>query len=136
MIRISLDNINEKMKSEKNNFSLGTRGEEIAAKYLEDRNYKIIEKNFRYKKLGEIDIITEEGDAIVFVEVKTRKSEQFGSAASAVNFYKQKKLKRLADCYLTLRKIKDKNCRFDVITIMLGEGNKIKNIDLIKNAIF
>lgn len=136
MIRISLDNINEKMKSEKNNFSLGARGEEIAVKYLQDNNYKILEKNFRYKKLGEIDIIAEEGHTIVFVEVKTRKSEQFGSAASAVNFYKQKKLKRLADCYLTLRKIKDKNCRFDVITIMLGEGNKIKNIDLIRNAIF
>ncbi len=86
--------------------------------------------------MGEIDIVAEEGNTLVFVEVKTRKSEQFGSAAGAVNFYKQEKLKQLANCYLSFRKIKDKNCRFDVITIMLGEGNKINKIDLIKNAIF
>lgn len=120
----------------KNNSLVGARGEEIAAKYLQDNNYKILEKNFRYKKLGEIDIIAEEGSVLVFVEVKTRKSEQYGSAASAVDFYKQRKLKQLANYYLCFRKIKDKNCRFDVITIMLDSGNKIKNIDLIKNAIF
>lgn len=118
------------------NFLTGRIGEEIALKYLKENNYKIIERNFRHKKLGEIDIIAEDKNVLVFIEVKTRKSEKYGSPLEAVNTCKQKKIKKMAEYYLTYKKIKEKNCRMDVLTITLDKENKVKNINLVKNAIF
>lgn len=111
--------------------STGKDGEQIALAYLRKKGYRICETNFRCL-LGEIDIIAFDKDEIVFVEVKTRRSNKLGYPEQAVGERKQIKLSRLALWYLQKEKLTDANARFDVVAItLLPEGNEIK---LIKNA--
>jgi putative endonuclease len=108
----------------------GKEGEKIAAAFLKKNGYRIIETNFRCT-LGEIDIIAREKGALVFVEVKTRKSAELGYPEQAVGINKQKKMSQLALWYLQ-KKNADMDARFDVIAITIStSGNEIK---LIKNA--
>lgn len=112
--------------------STGKEGEQIALAYLKKNGYRICETNFRCP-LGEIDIIArDKTNEIVFVEVKTRKSNQLGYPEQAVGARKQKKLSQLALWYLQKKKMSDASARFDVIAITLRPcGNEIR---LIKNA--
>jgi len=111
--------------------STGKDGEQIAAAYLKKNGYCICETNFRCP-LGEIDIIAREKKEIVFIEVKTRKSNKLGYPEQAVGAKKQIKLSQLALWYLQKNKLADANARFDVVAITLHpEGNEIR---LIKNA--
>ncbi|MBF0119956.1 MAG: YraN family protein [Desulfobacterales bacterium] len=111
--------------------SLGNIGEELAVRHLEERGYIILEKNYR-TKFGEIDIIAQDKDVIVFVEVKTRKLNSIESPKEAITLKKQKKLSILATYYL--KKIRGKNmkARFDVVAVHF-EQEKIF-MDIIKNA--
>lgn len=111
---------------------LGNRGEKIAAKFLRKQGYQIIEKNYR-SRLGEIDIVAKEDESIVFVEVKTRCSTDFGLPEEALSYDKRRRLSKLALGYLAHRRIKDTNCRFDVVSILM-DTKKVKHIKLIKNA--
>jgi putative endonuclease len=116
---------------DKTKITTGKEGEKIAADFLKKSGYRIIDKNFRCP-LGEIDIVAREKGAIVFVEVKTRKSSELGYPEEAVGVRKQKKMSQLAMWYLQKKKIIDISARFDVIAItMLSSGNEIK---LFKNA--
>ncbi|HOW57095.1 MAG TPA: YraN family protein [Smithellaceae bacterium] len=109
----------------------GKEGEQIAAAYLGKNGYKICETNFRCP-LGEIDIIAREKNTIVFIEVKTRKSNAFGYPEQAVGLKKQKKMSLLALWYLQEKKLSGAAARFDVVAItQRPEGNEIR---LIKNA--
>lgn len=110
----------------------GPYGEEIAASFLQAQGYEIIERNYR-KRFGEIDIIAEDGEALVFIEVKTRKSNRFGSPLEAVDIRKQQKMSRVALAYLNSFEITDRAARFDVVAILL-QGNLPPEIDLVKNA--
>ncbi|HNS55982.1 MAG TPA: YraN family protein [Smithellaceae bacterium] len=111
--------------------STGRDGEQIAVAYLKKNGYRICETNFRCP-LGEIDIIAREKKEIVFIEVKTRKSNKLGYPEQAVGAKKQAKLSQLALWYLQKNKLADANARFDVVAITLHpEGNEIR---LIKNA--
>ncbi|MBR0470367.1 MAG: YraN family protein [Clostridia bacterium] len=112
---------------------IGSCGEDIAAEYLEDKDYEILERNYSFK-FGEIDIIAEKDGCTVFVEVKTRKSRRYGSPAEYVDFRKQRRIKRVAACY---RDIVNDDVRFDVIEILYNEHNgdfKITDINHIENA--
>lgn len=111
---------------------LGNRGEKIAAKFLRKQGYQIIEKNYR-SRLGEIDIVAKEGESIVFVEVKTRCSTDFGLPEEALSYDKRRRLSKLALGYLAHRRIKDTNCRFDVVSILM-DNNRANHVKLIKNA--
>lgn len=107
---------------------IGKLGEDIAAKYLESKGYKIIQRNFRCKQ-GEIDIIAQEENSIlcdneqerkiVFIEVKTRKTPSFGTPAEAVNELKRKHITAVANYYIYTNKLQDVDIRFDVIEIYL-----------------
>lgn len=105
---------------------VGKTGEELAAKYLEQSNYKIIKQNFRSKQ-GEIDIIATDNNEgeIVFIEVKTRTSLKFGRPAEAVNKTKRQHILKTAKYFLYSNNIKDKNIRFDTIEVFLN-NNKYK----------
>ncbi|HDH53078.1 MAG TPA: YraN family protein, partial [Nitrospirae bacterium] len=70
---------------------LGQKGEELAVKYLRKKGYKIIKQNYK-TKIGEIDIIANDGGTLVFVEVKTRESIAYGMPFEAVNSYKRRKI--------------------------------------------
>lgn len=107
---------------------IGKIGEKLAAKYLEQNNYKIIKQNFRCKQ-GEIDIIAIDEQCkeqqIVFIEVKTRTSLEFGTPAEAVNKIKKQHIARTAKFFLYLNNIKGADIRFDTIEVLLS-NNKYK----------
>ncbi len=109
----------------------GRKGEDIAVAYLKNRGYRIIEGNYKCL-LGEIDIVARDGDSVVFVEVKSRKSEEFGDPQVAVGLGKQKKLSRISLMYLEEKNLYPCNARFDVVAIkMLPAGS---TVELIQNA--
>jgi len=99
----------------------GKTGEDLAARYLEKNGLKIIERNYRFER-GEIDIIAEEGDELVFVEVKARRSNTYGSPEDAVTEKKQKQIYAVADGYLFERDINNRPIRFDVVAIEFKNG--------------
>jgi putative endonuclease len=98
--------------------SLGKKGEDLAVAQLRALKYKIIERNFKCA-LGEIDIIAREKDTLVFVEVKTRRTRDFGGPAAAVNARKQRQLSRVALTYLNMKKLAQMPARFDVVAVEL-----------------
>jgi len=110
---------------------LGQKGEELALRFLKKNGYRIIQTNYSCK-LGEVDIIAQEKDVLVFVEVKTRTSMAFGPPQLAVTPTKQHQLSKVALYFLKEKRIEDPKARFDVVAILLAPG--IEEIELIKNA--
>lgn len=114
--------------------ALGKLGESIACDFLESRGYKILERNFRSLRWGEIDIVAKDGDTLVFVEVKTRKSHEFGRPEEAVNFYKLRSLKRAAYYYKKTHPLTPEPLRIDVVSVFLDPKTlKPLKIKLFKN---
>lgn len=108
--------------------SVGMRYEAYASKYLEQNGYRILERNYRCCK-GEIDIVAKEGPYLCFIEVKFRKTGDFGGALSAVNQKKQQRISKAALFYLVEHGYTDNTpCRFDVV------GVTENHVELIKNA--
>lgn len=103
---------------------IGKKHEEEAANYLKSLNYKILELNFKLLPIGEIDIIAKDKDTFVFVEVKYRKNNNYGTPAEFVTKTKQSKVIKTALCYLKKNRIKA-DFRFDVVSIC---GNEIDHI--------
>ncbi len=117
------------MQNSQKNFHkklLGEIGEKSAVKFLKKLKYKIIETNYT-NHIGEIDIIAKDSETIVFIEVKTRSSNAFGMPSEAVNYDKQRKYFLIASYYLEKYGFIDTECRFDVIEVLNGEINHIKN---------
>ena len=101
--------------------NLGGWGEEAAAKYLKKKGYTIVDRNFRCK-LGEIDIIALDGAELVFVEVKTRRNQNYGLPCEAIGAEKLRRLKRLALYYTVACRAGQRDTRLDVIEILVREG--------------
>jgi putative endonuclease len=95
---------------------LGRLGEEEAARFLEARGFRIIERGFRAMR-GEIDIIAWDGETLVFVEVKTRTGPECGPPEEAVTPSKQRQIRRIAEAFLYDRGWGSPFCRFDVVAI-------------------
>ena len=116
---------------------LGAKGEEIAVRYLKSRGYRILERNYRIK-LGEIDIIAEQGADLVFIEVKTRSDTLFGSPFDSVTAAKQRQLSKVALEYIGKRGCHNRPARFDVVGVQLKSENAARSqdakIELLKNA--
>jgi putative endonuclease len=111
--------------------STGKRGEELAAAYLAEAGYRIVERNYRCI-FGEIDIVAEEREMLIFIEVKSRRSEAYGDPQLAVGHQKQKKISRIAMHYLEEKRLRHRPARFDVVAVkLLPAGHKI---ELIRNA--
>jgi putative endonuclease len=99
---------------------LGQRGEDLAASYLQKNGYKIIQRNYK-TMIGEIDIIARDRDDLVFIEVKTRESLEYGQPFESVNKNKRRKIANVAMLYL--KKLKNiPACRFDVVSVYYEEG--------------
>lgn len=116
---------------EKYRREFGKSGELIAEKFLKHKKYKIICKNF-YTRRGEIDIIAQKENLIVFVEVKTRSNFKYGTPSMAVNSTKLQHMKTAAKIFLTLNKFNKHEIRFDVIEVFFINGkysiNHIKRV--------
>lgn len=109
----------------------GKIGEDLAIKYLQNKGYKIIRRNFQCRQ-GEIDIIAVDNEELVIIEVKTRKCIEYGKPAEAVDETKKKHIYKAAEYYLYIKKLEKAYVRIDVIEVYI-KGNKyyinhIKNI--------
>ena len=109
-----------------NNRKFGNAGEDLACRYLEKQGYKILERNKHYSRFCELDIIAQYKNTTVFVEVKTRKTDHFGTPFEAITKTKFKNLKKGVQFYLSENKIKD--YRIDVIGITLKPEIKIEHL--------
>ena len=112
---------------------LGQRGEAIAAKYLIGRGYQIVARGSR-GALGELDLVAVDGRTVVFVEVKTRRSQDAGHPADAVDDNKQRRLTRLAIGYLRRHGLLEYPARFDVVAVTWPEGRGKPTIEHIPRA--
>lgn len=112
---------------------IGTNGEQIAAIFLKNKGYLILEINWRTGK-KEIDIIAENADSIVFIEVKTRSNFNYGFPEEAVTESKKKLLKLAAEEYFEQKQL-NKNIRFDIISI-LQQGKNTKEIIHFEDAFY
>ena len=114
--------------------AFGEQQEKIAARYLTEQGLQLICMNYQ-NKLGEIDLIMRAAGELVFVEVRYRRSSRFGSAVESVDYRKQRKLWRTAQCYLkTLHLTNRIPCRFDVLGISPGKSGQSLQFDWIQGA--
>ena len=111
---------------------VGQKAEATAESYLRRKGYRIIARNHR-SSIGELDLIAEDGPVLVFVEVKARRTEEFGGVVYAVHQQKQEKLIRLASQYLARHHVSNRSCRFDVV-LLQESGNQSSQIEHIQNA--
>ena len=117
---------------------LGNLGEDIAEKYLKKQGYKIIERNFRYKGYGEIDIIAKKNENYHFVEVKTR--ENIGSIYAPednITYFKKRQLIKLSKIYLVKNKLTnfDIPWQIDVIAVKLNPFTRKAKVRYIEQAV-
>lgn len=99
----------------------GKEGEDLAASLLIEKGFEIIERNYRYGK-GELDIIAREKDFLVFVEVKSRESLEYGKPEEAITKRKMSQIRKIAEAYLAGKNITNENIRFDVVAILFLNG--------------
>ncbi len=109
------------------NKTKGEKGELIAKRFLEEKNYTIVKSNYRCTS-GEIDIIAKDGEYLVFVEVKYRTNKKFGMPVEAIDRKKQEKIRVVAGHYLSENNIKSK-VRIDVIGILNTNELEINHIE-------
>jgi putative endonuclease len=101
-----------------NRSAVGIKGEELARKVLRRKGMRVLARNHR-TRLGEVDLICQDRDTVVFVEVKARTSDAFGHPSLAVGQRKQKKLRSLAQEYLAGHDLEESPVRFDVVSVKL-----------------
>jgi len=112
---------------------LGARGEKLACGFLRREGYKILYRNFRARHGGEVDIVCRDGEALVFVEMKTRRRDDMTRPSDAVNAAKRKLISRGAMAWLQLLDNPDIVSRFDVVEIVLAEDGEPR-FELIPDA--
>ncbi len=120
------------MKSK--NIQTGKKGEQIAEKYLIEKGMKLIKRNYRYDR-AEIDLIMLDKDELVFVEVKTRNSDNFGSPVYSITKRKLAQIAKASEQFIAEyeNKISFKSARIDVVSILIQKGNT--EIEHIENAV-
>ncbi len=106
------------------NIALGRAGEKLAARFLRSEGYKVLYRNYRAKRGGEVDLVCREKSSgtLVFVEVKTRSSTEFGTPGYAVNEAKRRLIARGALSWLRLLDNPDIVFRFDIVEVVMREG--------------
>ena len=118
---------------DRSRLNIAETGESLAVTHLKARGYKILAQNYRAVR-GEIDLVAQDGDCIVFVEVKTRRSLKFGLPQAAVTTQKQRQISKVALAYLQTHNQFDAPCRFDVIAIHLSPQLEVLKLEQIENA--
>ena len=119
--------------SQPRHLRLGTRGENLACRFLKKNGYKILYRNFRGRTGGEIDVVCRDRDTLVFVEVKTRTREDFGRPLDAVNRDKRNRISRGGLAWLRLLDDPDILFRFDVVEVIIAEGADPR-LEILRNA--
>jgi putative endonuclease len=113
---------------------LGRTGERLAAETLLSKGYCILERNFRCRQ-GEIDIVAEDEQDIVFVEVKARRGVSYGLPEDALTMRKRRKLIEVASYYLDLHMCSNRSWRIDVVAVQFNSSGKLEEIRIYKHAV-
>ena len=113
---------------------LGDFGERVAAAHLEAKGYRIRERNFRTRE-GEVDIIAERGSTLVFVEVRTRRGDELGSASESVTASKASHILAAAQAYVQANEGCPADQRIDVIALSLAADGRMLSLEHIEGAI-
>jgi putative endonuclease len=113
---------------------LGRKGEEMAAQLLVERGYKILQCNYRCPE-GEMDIIARDGDYTVFVEVRTRRGQEFGTPEESITPAKKARLARVAQSYLQEHALHDADWRIDLVAIEMSAQGQLLRQEIIPNAV-
>jgi putative endonuclease len=114
--------------------TLGDLGEQLAKDHLKKKGYKVIETNFRCHS-GEIDIVARQKDCLVFVEVRTKSTLEYGMPEESLSPTKQKHMIKCAYYYLQHHKKLPENWRIDLVAVELDPSNKLKRIEILENAL-
>lgn len=114
--------------------NLGRLGERLAADLLETRGYRLLERNFRCR-YGEIDLVAEEGQDLVFVEVKTRRGTLCGRPEEAITSRKARKLQEVACYYLDEHQVPDCSWRIDVVAVQFSASGMLEEIRVYQHAV-
>ncbi len=112
---------------------LGTRGEKLAEKYLKDRGYQIVERNWQYKGRGEVDIIARDGSTLVFVEVRVRGPNSYETPQESITDKKIRILKRTSKLYQKINNSDSEPSRIDLVGISFSDSFSPPKIHLFKN---
>ena len=104
---------------------LGRQGEDLAVTFLENKGYRILDRNWKLGDL-ELDIVAQQDDEVVFIEVKTRSSLAWGNPEDAVDELRKRRLTAAANAYIKFKRL-DNPFRFDVIAIVLNNGEQTIN---------
>jgi putative endonuclease len=112
---------------------IGEIGERIAEKYLQDQGYLVLDQNFTVK-YGEIDLVAQDGDCVVFVEVKTRTSAAFGNPEDSVTPAKIERMQNAALMWLQVHPEAPDDWRMDVIAILIDQHNHVNDLQHFINA--
>jgi len=113
---------------------LGRTGERLAAETLMSKGYRILERNFRCRQ-GEIDLVAEDEQDIIFVEVKARRGVSFGLPEDALTMRKRRKLVEVASYYLDLHTCSDRSWRIDVVAVQFSNSGKLEEIRIYEHAV-
>jgi putative endonuclease len=108
-------------------------GEEHAARYLTSRGYRILERNYRASR-GEVDIVAEQRDTLVFIEVKARSSDEYGTPLEAVTPWKQRRIAAVAAHYASTKGGRERITRFDVVEVFITPHGRVDKVNLIEGA--
>ena len=122
-----------KSRSTKQKDRLGRRGERIAIRTLRAKGYRILDRNIRLPG-GELDLVAFDGEYVVFVEVKTRRSRTAGGAVEAVSRSKRRRMRRLAESYLSRKRLDDRPARFDLVAITWADGHPTPEVEHLVDA--
>lgn len=101
----------------------GRWAEQIAVEYLERNDFEILDRNFYFKKIGELDVVCRQRGIIVFVEVRHRTSLRYGTPEESLTYTKCAKLRRCAQAWLARHKLFNSPCRFDMIAVDTAKGH-------------
>ncbi|MCK5558621.1 MAG: YraN family protein [Candidatus Hydrogenedentes bacterium] len=112
---------------------IGKAGEKLAVRALRRAGYRVLTRNFRARG-GEIDVVADHRGTIVFVEVKTRRSDSFASPELSVNSRKRRNLARAAWYFLELNSLTERDCRFDIVSIVNEPQSGRPKVEIIPNA--
>ena len=113
---------------------LGDLGEHLAKEHLKKKGYKLIESNYRCHS-GEIDIVARQKNCLVFVEVRTKSTSNYGSPEESLSLAKRDHMKKCAYYYLQNHKNLPEQWRIDLVAIELDSLNKFKRIEILENAL-
>jgi putative endonuclease len=113
---------------------LGDLGERLARDHLIERGFKVLDTNYRCP-IGEIDIVAEDGDDLVFVEVRTRRGRELGTPEESITKAKKERLISLAQTYLQEKGVEQRQYRIDLVAVAFSKQGALERVELIENAV-